>query len=101
MDISQSSTVNLFTHLSSVLPEKWQRKRGSLGPVQVFYSIMCMAAGTGGSDQKVLDDLKRDIGDKLGWEDEPYPSSLSDARRKLSKELCLKAFSELDLFVLG
>ena len=101
MDISHSSTVNLFTHLTSVLPEKWQRKRGTLGPVQVFYSIMCMAAGTGGSYQKVLDDLKRDIGDKLGWEDEPYPSSLSDARRKLSKELCLQAFKEIRLLCSG
>ena len=55
---------------------------------------MCMAAGTGGSYQKVLDDLKRDIGDKLGWEDEPYPFSLSEARRKLSKGLCLQAFTE-------
>jgi len=94
MDISQSAIVNLFSHLASILPDKWQRKRGSLGPLQVFFTIMCMAVRKGGSYEKVLEDLKRDMGEHLGWDDEPYSSSLSEARRKLSKKLCLQAFNE-------
>jgi len=94
MDISQDSIANLFQRLTTVLPDKWERKRGSLGPAQVLYTIIHMSADGIGSYQKSLDYLKREVGDLLGWETEPWSSSLSESRRKLSKEQCLLAFRE-------
>lgn len=97
MDFSQLSCINLYTELAKSLPACWQRKRGSFRPVQVLYSIMTMTvAGTHGY-RAVIDHLKRSVGGLLGWEGEipPYPSSLSDARRKLSAEQCLEAFSTI------
>lgn len=94
MDISHCSVANLFSHLTKILPSKWQRKRGCLGPVQVLYTIMSMAARASSSYHDILDCLKRELGEQLGWKDEPCASSLSEARRKLSKDQCLMAFHE-------
>lgn len=43
--------------------------------------------------RQVLDYLKRTVGERLGWVEAPYPSSFSDARRKLTPEQCKEAFS--------
>lgn len=40
----------------------------------------------------LLEDLTRALGDHLGWESEPCASSFSEARRKLTKDACGKAF---------
>ena len=101
MDISDSSIAQLFQRLTDLLPEKWQRKRGSLGPVQVLFSIMHMAASARTNYHETLDYLKRTIGEQLEWECEPCASSLSEARRKLSKDECLLAFRESKKFCAG
>lgn len=95
MDISHCSITHIFDHLGRVLPDRWRRKRGTLGPLQVLYSIMVMASAGGRTGYRsILDYLKRELGEKLGWDDEPWPSSLSEARRKLSGEQCVHAFHE-------
>jgi len=42
--------------------------------------------------RNVLDHLHRTVGDYFGWDDTPAASSLSEARRKLSKEQCRAVF---------
>ena len=92
MDISNCSPATIFNLISHALREKWQRKCGSLGPPQVLYSIMCMVAQSGHGYRQTLDYLKRQVGEKLGWDSEPWPSSFSEARRKLKVSDCLAAF---------
>ena len=48
-------------------------------------------SGTHGYRQ-VLEYLKRTVGERLGWDRTPFPSSLSEARRKLTPEVCKEAF---------
>lgn len=101
MDISHSSIATIFSRLTELLPNKWKRRRGSLGPVQVFYTIMCMTTEARGGYRKVLDYLKREVGDRLGWDSEPCPSSFSEARRKLSKKQCKMVFRETSAHCAG
>jgi len=51
-------------------------------------------SGTHGYRQ-VLGYLKRTVGDRLGWDTTPFPSSLSEARRKLTPEKCKEAFVQV------
>jgi hypothetical protein len=73
----------------------WQRDRGCLRPAHVLYAIMTMSvSGTHGYRQ-VLEYLKRTVGERLGWDRTPFPSSLSEARRKLTPEVCKEAFLQV------
>lgn len=95
MPSQQLPLLDLFNELTRHLPSLWQRDRGSLRPAHVLYTIMTMSvAGTHGYRQ-VLDNLKRTVGDRLGWDTTPYPSSLSEARRKLTPDTCKEAFDQV------
>lgn len=95
MDIYSSCIAKSFTTLAEFFGDRWQRDRGTLRPAQVFYSIMSMVASESHGYASVLDYLKKTTGDLLGWEEDapPCPSSLSEARRKLSAEQCIAAFA--------
>ena len=101
MPSQQLPLLDLFNELTRYLPHLWQRDRGCLRPAHVLYTIMTMSvSGTHGYRQ-VLDYLKRTVGDRLGWNTTPFPSSLSEARRKLtpatSKEVFVHVRSKLTL----
>jgi hypothetical protein len=92
MPFEQLPSLSLFDEFTRCLPPTWQRDRGSLRPAHVLYAIMTMSvSGTHGYRQ-VLDYLKRTVGERLGWGRTPFPSSLCEARRKLTPDLCKAAF---------
>ncbi|MDA3962498.1 MAG: IS4 family transposase [Planctomycetota bacterium] len=93
MTIPHSSAADIFQTISRSLPGKRQRRRGSLGPAQVLYTVMHMSAGATTGYRGTLDYLTRQVGEKLGWEYAPWSSSFSEARRKLSAAQCRHAFS--------
>ena len=92
MDFSLHFTKTILPAMCIALPEKWQRQRGTLGPSAVFFTIMRMVTGSTHGYRNVLDHLKRTVGEHFGWDDAPAASSLSEARRKLSKEQCRAVF---------
>ena len=93
MPSQQPLSLDLFAEFSRHLPSCWQRDRGTLRPAHVFYAIMSIAVTSTHGYRQVLDYLKRTVGERLGWVEAPYPSSFSDARRKLSPEQCKEVFS--------
>jgi len=95
MDLSKLTCPKLFRLFQHALPDIWQRTRGTLRPAQVLYTIMTMTVSGTHGYRAVIDHLKRSVGGMLGWDDDtpaPFPSSSSDARRKLSPEKCYEAF---------
>jgi Transposase DDE domain/Insertion element 4 transposase N-terminal len=93
MPSQQHADFNLYAAFTEHFPSCWDRKRGTLGPAQVLYTIMTMSVSSTHGYHRVLDYLKRTLGEQLGWgEGRPLPSSLSEARRKLSPECCKEAF---------
>ena len=92
MDFSLYFTNTILPAMRHVLPAYWRRKKGTLGPTEVFFTIMSMVTGSTHGYRNVLDHLKRTVGHYFGWDDAPAASSLSEARRKLSKEQCRAVF---------
>lgn len=87
----------IFAEFSRLLPPCWQRNRGNLRPAHVLYTIMVMTVtGTHGY-RRVLDYLKRTVGEQLGWLKTPFPSSFSEARVKLTPNQCREAFHQVRL----
>jgi hypothetical protein len=83
--------IEVFQEFAGLVPPNWCRKSGSLGPPQVVMSLMIMSVlGTKGYE-RTIDELKTQMGKKLGWktaEDVPTASALCQARRKFSAEQC-------------
>lgn len=92
MDFSQHFVETILPAMRNALPLHWHRKRGTLGPATVFFTLMRMVTGSTHGYRNVLDHLKRTVGDHFGWDDAPAASSLSEARRKLSAEQCRAVF---------
>ena len=95
MPSQQLISPNLFAELSRLLPHCWQRNRGTLRPAHVLYAILVMTVNGTHGYRRVLDYLKRTVGEQLGWSSTPFPSSLSEARAKLSPEQCREAFQQI------
>lgn len=89
---------DIFHQFLSFMPTHWQRRQGSLGPVQVMISLMSMSVlGTTGYEQ-TLAEMKRGLGDGLGWKrDGPAPSAsgLAQARRKFDAKKCSALVSKV------
>lgn len=73
-------------------PTYFARRRGLLGPRGVFVSVMAMSVLGSQSYRRVLDELRRVLGAKLGWDHAPSAGALALARRKLSGEQCRAGF---------
>jgi hypothetical protein len=58
---------------------------------------MVMTVGRTHGYRRVLDYLKRTVGEQLGWLTTPFPSSLSEARTKLTPAQCHEAFCQIRL----
>ena len=92
MPSQQLPILDLFNELTGNLPTLWKRDRGCLRPAHVLYTIMTMSVSGTHGYREVLIHLKRTVGDRLGWTSIPFPSSLSESRRKLTLETCKAAF---------
>jgi len=82
---------DVLAHFSDVLGPYWQRRRGTLGPPQVFLSLMVMSVLGSKGYQRTIAEMKERLGSQLGWGGlgfEPSPSALSQARKKLDAERC-------------
>jgi Transposase DDE domain len=93
MTISARCIPKFFHHLTSHLPPLWQRDCGTLRPAQVLFTLMMVATRQNQGYKLVIDELKRSVGDELGWENAPTTSSFCEARRKLSVDQCRGALS--------
>jgi len=93
MTISAPCLPKFFHHLTSHLPPQWLRNCGSLRPAQVLYTLMMVATRQNHGYKLVIDELKRSVGDALGWDEAPTASSFCEARRKLSVGQCRDALS--------
>ena len=85
----------LFRRLPSLLPAHWQRRRGSLGPAQVLLSLMSMSVLGCKGYERTLQEMKRRMGEVLGWSTVPTGQALSQARRKLNPERCREVVSQV------
>lgn len=85
-------SLDLFAEFSRHFPQFWQRDCGVLRPAHVLLILMTMATTTNHGYRQVLDYLKRTVGERLGWDVAPCPSSFCDARRKLTPDQCKEAF---------
>ena len=92
MPSQQLPFLDLFNELTSHLRNFWKRDRGCLRPAHVLYTVMMMSVSGTHGYRDVLDHLNRTVGDRLGWKTKPFPSSLSEARRKLTPDTCKDAF---------
>lgn len=86
----------VFQHFKDLLPWHWQRRRGTLGPAQVLLTLMNMSVMGEKGYARTLDELKRTLGKTLDWEEHrPSEQALSQARRKLSSEVCREVVSQV------
>ena len=92
MSSQQLPFLDLFNELTSHLKKLWKRDRGCLRPAHVLYTVMMMSVSGTHGYRHILDHLNRTVGDRLGWKTKPFPSSLSEARRKLTSDTCKEAF---------
>ena len=97
MPSQQLISPNIFAEFSRLLPHCWQRNRGTLRPAHVLYAIMVMTVSGTHGYRRVLDYLKRTVGEQFGWLTTPFPSSLSEARAKLTPAQCREAFHQIRL----
>jgi hypothetical protein len=89
------TTADLFTLLADLFPRFWQRRRGTLGPLAVFISLIRMSVlGTKGYE-RTLREMKGDLSQILGWRGEPTGSALTQARAKLTEEHCVHAVASV------
>ncbi len=92
------SLSGVFRCLPDILPNHWRRRRGCLGPPQVFLSLMFMSVlGTKGYE-RTIQDMKSYLGHKLGWgtpDKLPTASALCQARRKLDAKQCRDVMAQV------
>lgn len=93
MPISNLSRfTKIFDKMANVLGDKWSRKRGTLGPVPFFVTLLHMSAMGTYSYRNAIAEVKKSLGKTFGWvEGEPTPSAFCQARRKMSKQTCYDA----------
>jgi hypothetical protein len=98
MDLSCTHPTHssLFSEFFALLPHHWEREGGMLGPCQVWLTLMTMSArGTKGYG-RALNEMKVTMGRHFGWDNRrPTPSALSQARAKLTPELCASTFTQI------
>lgn len=86
----------IFQHFQGLLPWHWQRRRGTLGPFQVLYTLMTMSVLGDKGYARTLEELKRSLGATLDWEARrPTAQALSQARRKLSPDVCREVVAQV------
>ena len=87
---------SIFRELFALLPTSWERSGGFLGPCQVWLTLLRMSVGGKKGYGRALQEMKVTMGRHFGWDGErPSPSALSQARKKLSRELCDATFTQI------
>lgn len=79
--------LEFFSLLSRLLPERRTQHETLLGPLQVVMSLIYMTVLGAKGYARVLDQMKRELGEKLGWGDRvPTKAALSQARKSFDEE---------------
>lgn len=78
----------VFREVLSHLPCHWERERGQLGPRQVWLTLMTMSVRGMKGYGRALTEMMQTMGRHFGWEGRPSISALSQARKKLTPEVC-------------
>jgi len=81
----------IFRLFPKLMNTHWQRKRGTLGPLQVMLSLMTMSVLGCKGYERTLNEMKERLSEVLQWtslEGRPSGPALSQARRKLKPERC-------------
>lgn len=79
----------VFREFYTYFAHFWQRRRGLLGPCQIWLTLMIMSAGGTKGYGRALGEMKRTVGRFFSWDGKrPSPAALSQARKKLSREMC-------------
>ena len=81
----------IFRLFPKLLNTHWQRKRGTLGPLQVMLSLMTMSVLGCKGYERTLNEMKDRLSEVLQWttvDARPSGPALSQARRKLHSERC-------------
>jgi hypothetical protein len=82
--------------MTTVLGDKWSRKRGTLGPVPFFVTLLFMSAMGTYSYRQAIEEVKKSLGKTFGWEKgPPTPSALCQARRKMPAQNCYDAVQDI------
>lgn len=76
-------------------PPHFRRRRGSLGPRQVFLSLLAMRAFGSASYRSALEQLRLSLEHQPLWGDVPTPGALAQARRKLTGAECRAGFERI------
>ena len=85
----------VFRDLFSYLPTYWGRRRGMLGPCQLWLTLMTMSVNGSKGYGRALNSMKTMMGQHFGWDHRPTPSALSQARKKLTPALCASTFAQV------
>ncbi len=88
----------ILRRLPELLPRHWRRRRGSLGPPQVLLSLMVMSVLGCKGYERTLDEMKRHLGEVVGWRKQdaaPSGAALCQARRKLDGQRCQALVAEV------
>lgn len=88
----------LFRLFPKLLNTHWQRKRGTLGPLQVMLSLMTMSVLGFKGYERTLNEMKDRLSEVLQWttlDGRPSGAALSQARRKLTPERCREVVTQV------
>lgn len=90
------SPLAVFDEFPHLLPDVWERRRGTLGPRQVLMTVMAMSVIGEKGYARTLKSMKEFFHER--WRHEhlrPTPQAYSQARRKLSSQTCRQVAQEL------
>ena len=86
----------IFNTITGVLGEKWSRKRGTLGPVPLFATLLQMSVMGTNSYRQALAVVHSDLGDVFDWGDRcPTASAFAQQRRRFSADACYQAVQKV------
>lgn len=93
LSLAPLAVFDAFPHL---LPDVWERRRGTLGPRQVLMTVMAMSVIGEKGYARTLKSMKDFFHERWSREQRrPTPQAFSQARRKLSSEACRQVAQEL------
>ena len=97
MPISNLSRFSKIFHtIGDVLGDKWSRKRGTLGPVPLFATLLQMSVMGTNSYRQALSAVHAELGDVFNWGEQcPSASAYAQQRRRFKADDCYNAVQSI------